>query len=71
MSAATIIAAIDTAIENWAGKPISLSVNGRAVTYRSLAELIEARKYYGTVDSATGDIRDGFKIANFRPGGCI
>jgi hypothetical protein len=42
----TIIDAIDSAIAQWAGKPVSLSINGTATTYRSLVELVDARKYY-------------------------
>ena len=42
----TIIDAIDTAIQTWASKPVSLSINGRSTTYRSLSDLIQAREYY-------------------------
>jgi hypothetical protein len=71
VSNATIIAAIDAAIESWAGKPVSMSVNGRTVTYRSLSELMEARKYYASLDASAGDIRDSFKIAQFKSGGTV
>lgn len=71
MSTATIIAAIDEAIENWVGKPVSLSINGRIVTYRSLTELIEARRYYASLQAASGPIRGSIKIAQFKSGGTI
>jgi len=60
-----IIAALDTAIENWAGKPVSLSIGGRSITYRALSELIAARRYYAGLN-ATGR---GFKITNLKAGG--
>lgn len=41
-----IITAIDAAILEWVGEPVTLSEAGRSVTYRSLDSLIEARKYY-------------------------
>jgi len=69
MSTTSIITAIDAAIESWAGKPVSLSINGRQVQYRSLDELISARKYYASVAAGSGNIRDSFKIAHFRSGG--
>lgn len=68
MSNATIIAAIDGAIEAWAGKPISLSINGRQVTYRSLKDLTDARTYYSNLSAAAGDIRNSFKIAQYKSG---
>ena len=43
----TILAAIDEAIKQWAGKPIMItSESGRSVKYRSLKELTDARKNY-------------------------
>ena len=46
-SYATIIANIDDAINNWVDKPVTvITSEGKTVTYRSLRELIEARKYY-------------------------
>lgn len=47
MSYQTIIDAIDVAIEGWVGKAVMVaSPNGGSITYRSLDELIRARKYY-------------------------
>lgn len=65
---ATIIATIDAAINNWAGKPLSLSINGRAITYRSLTELIEARRYYAGVANVKRNQR-GFTITRLKAGG--
>ena len=64
-----IIAAIDAAVLAKAAFPITLSSGGKATTYRSLMELIEARKFYMELQSASGDIRDAIKISHFKPGG--
>jgi len=55
-----IITVIDTAITSWAGKPVSLSVEGRSVTYRSLKSLIDARHYYAQLAAQAKGM--GFKI---------
>ncbi len=44
-----IIDAIDEAILNWVGEPIQLQEQGKMVTYRSLKELRETRKYYAAL----------------------
>lgn len=62
---AAIIAAIDTAIQNWAGKPMTITVEGRTITYRSFQQLIEARKYYAQL-AAQGTGGKGFKITNLK-----
>ena len=65
---ASIIAAIDTAIETWAGKPQSLSINGRTTVYRSLADLVAARQHYAQLDQAKqGAV--GFQIHHITSGG--
>jgi hypothetical protein len=61
----TIIAAIDDAIANWVGKPLTLSVSGRSVTYRTLESLITARKYYAALASPSGIV----KVSRIRAGG--
>lgn len=63
-----IIDAIDAAITSWTGSPQSITAgDGRSITYRSLGELIEARKYYVklAITSTTGR---GFTITNLRAG---
>jgi len=63
-----IIAAIDAAITDWAGSPVMLTESGRSVTYRSLKELIEARKYYAKLNVASTNSR-GFTIRHLKTGG--
>ncbi len=65
---AAIIAAIDDAILAWADQPVSLSISGRTITYRSLAELIDARKYYAQL-ATTASVGRGFTIKHFKAGG--
>ena len=65
---AAIIAAIDEAILSWIGQPVSLSISGRTVTYRSLNELLEARKYYVKQQSASSNGR-AFTITKLKAGG--
>jgi len=67
-SAAEIIAAIDTAILNWAGKPVVLSESGRSVTYRSLKQLLDARTYYQNQQNASG--KHGVRITRPEYGDC-
>jgi hypothetical protein len=64
VSYATIIETIDTAINTWAGRPVSIAVEGRTITYRSLRELMDARKYYSQL--AAGQSRQGFRITALR-----
>jgi len=65
---AEIIATIDTAIAAWADQPVSLSVNGRTVTYRSLTELTATRAYYAQLlRSQSGAV--GFQIHHLQAGG--
>jgi len=61
----TIIAIIDDAIANWVGKPLTLSVSGRSVTYRTLESLLAVRKYYATLQSTSA----GPRISRIRAGG--
>lgn len=63
-----IIDAIDAAIAGWTGSPQSISAaDGRSITYRSLAELVEARKYYVKL-SITARVGRGFTITNLKAG---
>jgi len=64
----TIIAAIDTAIENWAGTPMTLAESGRSVTYRSLRELLDARRYYASLSVSDRNSK-GFTIHHLKAGG--
>jgi hypothetical protein len=69
MSYATIIAAIDAAIESWCDKPISISTTGgRSKTYRSLKELIEARQAYSSL-LRTQSGGSGYQIHRVEAGG--
>lgn len=64
-----ILTAIDTAIRTGAAFPLELSDAGKTTRFHSLTELIAARKYYTALQAGRGNIRSGFKVANFRPGG--
>ena len=46
---AAIITAIDDAIASWAGEPVTHTRDGKSFTYRTLDELINARKYYASL----------------------
>jgi len=65
---AAIIDALDTAITSWAAKPVQLSIEGRSITYRSLNELIEARRYYAKL-LAKPNNEKGFTITHLKSGG--
>lgn len=67
---AEIIAAIDTAILAWCGKPVTISQNGLQVTYRSLTELTAARTYYSGMLHSQG-ASTAFQIHEFAAGGEI
>lgn len=70
MSYATIIAAIDAAIEAWAGKPVTLTVNGHTNTYRTFEELLSARKYYAGLASSSAP-SSALRMTRFNSGGTI
>ena len=65
---ASIIAAIDTAIETWAGKPQSISINGRTTVYRALTDLVAARQHYAQL-SQVYQGKVGFQIHHITSGG--
>jgi len=65
---AAIIEAIDAAITAWAGKPVALAESGRSVTYRSLNEPLDARRYYAKL-AITAANKKPFKISHFKAGG--
>ena len=50
-----IVDAIDAAILAWCDDPVSLTINGRSVTYRSLDELIRARATYTHLVNAAAE----------------
>ncbi|NIP26664.1 MAG: hypothetical protein GWN94_19835 [Phycisphaerae bacterium] len=63
-----IIDAIDSAITSWTGSPKSITAeDGRSVTYRSLADLLNARKHYVKLAIAKRTGR-GFTITNLKAG---
>lgn len=65
------IAAIDAAILAWSGKPVKLTEGGaagRAVEYRSLDDLLKARKYYASLQAQSTAPSRGFKIGQFTAG---
>ena len=64
---AAIVDAIDAAITSWADKPVSLSIAGRSITYRSLNELINARNHYARLAVAARTGRP-FTITNLKAG---
>lgn len=68
MSNATIIAAIDSAIENWAGRPASVTVSGKTIVYRTLADLVAARKVYASQLRTSGGAV-GFQQHHIKAGG--
>ncbi|MDD5327427.1 MAG: hypothetical protein PHY02_06385 [Phycisphaerae bacterium] len=63
-----IINKIDEAIENWVGEPVMLSEQGSSVTYRSLTQLIETRKYYATLQLQINN-KKPFRITHLKAGG--
>jgi len=65
---AAIITAIDAAILEWAGEPVSMQEGGRSVTYRSLTQLIDARKYYANLQQQVTN-KKPFGIINLKAGG--
>lgn len=67
-SYSSIIAAIDDAILNWADRPASISINGRQTTYRSLDDLIRARKYYAQLAANSNSGRK-FRITEIKANG--
>lgn len=70
MSYATIITAIDNAIETWAGKPVTMTLNGHTNTYRTFEELLTARKYYaGLLASAAPS--SALRFSRFQSGGIV
>lgn len=63
-----IIDAIDAAITSWAGTPQTIAAaDGRSVTYRSLGELIAARRYYAKL-AVAARVGRGFTITNLKAG---
>lgn len=65
----TILATIDDAINNWAGKAVHItSASGRSITYRNLKELIDARKYYAGLAAKANNAK-GFTITHLKSGG--
>ena len=64
---AAIIDAIDTAITNWTDQPVNISIAGRSITYRSLKELLDARRYYVQL-ATTSRVGRGFTITNLKAG---
>ena len=68
MSYATIIAAIDAAIESWADQAVTITAHdGRSITYRSLADLIAARKFYAKLAAGASGAK-GFGIGILKAG---
>jgi hypothetical protein len=64
-----IITAIDAAIEEWVGEPVSLADgHGRQVTYRSLSQLLEARKYYAELQTHINN-KKPFGVINLKATG--
>jgi hypothetical protein len=67
---ADIISALDAAIESWAGRPQSLSIDGKLTVYRTFDDLIKARTYYaGLLNGQRTTQR--FSIAHIKSGGLI
>ena len=67
-SFAAIIASIDDAINNWANQPVTLTTaGGQTVTYRSLNELLAARKYYAQLAANQANSKP-FKVSVLKAG---
>lgn len=62
-----IVDAIDAAITSWVDKPVTLSIAGRSMTYRSLKELTDARTLYAKL-AITNRVGRGFTITNLKAG---
>lgn len=52
MTYSQIVAKIDAAIADGADKPLTLSRDGKTITYRGLAELLSARRHYAALAAA-------------------
>jgi len=63
-----IIEAIDAAILAWADEPVSISIEGRSKTFRSLDELTRARNYYSSLLRNTAGSH-AFQLHNIKHGG--
>jgi len=63
-----IVAALDAAILANAGKPTSITINGRTYQYRSLDELTAAREKFAAL-AATSSLGRGFKITALKNSG--
>jgi hypothetical protein len=66
-----IIDAIDLAILSWAGKPKSLSVAGKSITYQTMGELMLARDYYTGLLGAASASAHGFRLTQVKLGGPV
>jgi hypothetical protein len=62
-----IVDAIDAAITSWVDKPVTLSIAGRSLTYRSLKDLIDARSLYAKLAIASR-VGRGYTITNLKAG---
>lgn len=65
---AAIIEVIDAAILEWVGEPVMLQEAGRSVTYRSLTQLIDARKYYANLQLQVNN-KKPFRITKLKSEG--
>ena len=64
---AEIVALIDTAIATYTGES-SITINGRTITYRSLAELWRVRSQYNQeIRSSSG--ANAFQVQHIKAGG--
>jgi len=70
-SPAEIVAALDTAILNWAGSPVKVQEQGSIVEYRSLADLVRARGYYANLAATASSSSHGFRLTLIRAPGAM
>lgn len=63
-----IIDAIDEAILSWVGEPVQLQEQGKMVTYRSLTQLLDARRYYAKLQLQINN-KKPFRITHLKAPG--
>lgn len=68
-SYAAIVEAIDAAILDWIGEPISIQTGQRQLTFRSLDELTRARRYYAQLAASASAGGRKFRISEIKANG--
>lgn len=64
-----IIEAIDAAILEWVGQPVEIDHNGKKTVYRSLNDLLNARRYYVQLQASAAAGGNSMQFAQVENGG--